>query len=493
MNGLAVSLLVLASVVSALQTLQAPKPVQRKIVRRKPVGKPVQQAAKQVAQFDWFKQWYPVNVVATMDGSRPTKFELLGMKLVAWLDGESWRVFEDMCPHRGAALSEGRIEDGTLMCSYHGWRFDGDGGCTSLPYSPASMEGRHRTNARCACTSFPTKVVDGLLFVYAKPDAIEAQSVPLPLIKEVRDGGDSYIWKIPAGVRDFPCNWDAMLENTLDPAHFCAAHHGTLGNRYVDPKPYQFRTSRSLDTADGFAVDGDFGSLEFLPPCLATFKPNYPGMPFRGNLVIATYCVPTKPGWVRPLATVLLDKDARLGNTLAERALAVFMHPATPAWLGHILSSVVLHQDAGLLYSQSRNFRDKGMSRAAFQGKSYEALAFCPNSADKAVMTFRNWLRTRAGNGVPWACDDVLPARGSEDIFDMWHAHTVNCKYCTAVYARLRALTYSATAAAIFAAAFMPDGPDRVLATLASACAAAGFHQFSGLFRRYEFHHADNH
>ena len=37
--------------------------------------------------------------------------------------------------------------------------------------------------------------------------------------------------KIPAGVRDFPCGWDTMVENTLDPAHFCCAHHGTLGDR----------------------------------------------------------------------------------------------------------------------------------------------------------------------------------------------------------------------------------------------------------------------
>lgn len=39
---------------------------------------------------------------------------------------------------RSAAVSaEGRIEpsDGTLMCSYHGWRFSGDGQCTDVPQS----------------------------------------------------------------------------------------------------------------------------------------------------------------------------------------------------------------------------------------------------------------------------------------------------------------------------------------------------------------------
>ena len=49
----------------------------------------------------------------------------------------------------------------------------------------------------------------------------------------------------------------------------------------------------------------------------------------------------------------------------------------------------------------------------------YEQLVHCPTSVDLGVLTFRRWLRTRAGGGVPWACDDVLPARGDEDIFDM--------------------------------------------------------------------------
>lgn len=37
-----------------------------------------------------------------------------------------------MC--RLAPLSEGRIEpDGNLMCSYHAWRFNGEGKCVALP------------------------------------------------------------------------------------------------------------------------------------------------------------------------------------------------------------------------------------------------------------------------------------------------------------------------------------------------------------------------
>lgn len=78
---------------------------------------------------------YPLAVVQDLDARRPTPAQLLGIPIVLWRDGGgSWRAFEDRCPHRLAPLSEGRIdEDGTLMCSYHGWQFEGSGACTRIP------------------------------------------------------------------------------------------------------------------------------------------------------------------------------------------------------------------------------------------------------------------------------------------------------------------------------------------------------------------------
>ena len=68
--------------------------------------------------------------VGYLDSTKPTPFTLLGQNVVIFRDGAgSWNVLEDKCPHRLAPLSEGRIEpsDGTLQCSYHGWRFDSGG------------------------------------------------------------------------------------------------------------------------------------------------------------------------------------------------------------------------------------------------------------------------------------------------------------------------------------------------------------------------------
>ena len=57
---------------------------------------------------------------------RPHGITILGQQLVFWADSAGdWHAFADECPHRLAALSEGRIEKGELACTYHGWQFNG--------------------------------------------------------------------------------------------------------------------------------------------------------------------------------------------------------------------------------------------------------------------------------------------------------------------------------------------------------------------------------
>lgn len=39
----------------------------------------------------------------------------------------------NVCPHRGAPLAEGWIENGKLVCPWHAWTFDLNTGCTDSP------------------------------------------------------------------------------------------------------------------------------------------------------------------------------------------------------------------------------------------------------------------------------------------------------------------------------------------------------------------------
>ena len=66
-----------------------------------------------------------------------------------------------------ASLSEGRVEDdGTLLCSYHGWRWEGDGNLTAVPVASKNDLQRIIDNPKSSCNAFPTKVKGGLLYVW---------------------------------------------------------------------------------------------------------------------------------------------------------------------------------------------------------------------------------------------------------------------------------------------------------------------------------------
>src|SRR4051812_23821212 len=48
----------------------------------------------------------------------------VGKKLIALfrVQGQYYAI-DDVCPHMGASLSEGHVEDGMVTCPWHAWRF----------------------------------------------------------------------------------------------------------------------------------------------------------------------------------------------------------------------------------------------------------------------------------------------------------------------------------------------------------------------------------
>jgi len=62
--------------------------------------------------------------VAELVGSGPFALSADGVDLAVVRTQDGWRAFEGRCPHLGALLGEGEIEDGHLVCRNHRWRFD---------------------------------------------------------------------------------------------------------------------------------------------------------------------------------------------------------------------------------------------------------------------------------------------------------------------------------------------------------------------------------
>jgi len=453
-------------------------------------------------QFNWKKAWYPIHVVETLDEGRPHKTQVLGINIVIWNDGKTvdgvkqigeWNVFEDACPHRQAPLSEGRVEDdGSLLCSYHAWRFDGEGDCTDLPYSPEHLQSKHKCSCRAKCKKFPSRVEDGLLFVWPDdgPNAqLESAMKDPPLIEELHDPEMSKKWiKFPVNIRDLELGWDVFFENAMDPSHFLVAHHNVTGNRYTDPKWFDMQTERKLDTEGGVAVKGLPGTFDFRPPCLVKNQQD-------GGVIFAIYCTPTSPGKCRHIGFLVLDTESIAGDSgvVDKDAVQLFTGPV-PVWLQHLLTSFFLHQDAVLLHHQEQNFRMKGFTAQPDSEKKFREITYTPNEVDKGSIQFRRWLRTRAGGGVPWECDPTLPPRllTNEKIFSVWDSHTKHCKYCLGAYRNIQTMKSLSIATACGIGLAAPDGPERVVGGVLAAAVAGSLHKLGELFERYEFNHQDN-
>lgn len=86
------------------------------------------------------RYWIPVVPSADLpvNDSAPVRVRLLGEDLVVFRDSSGGvGLLEEFCQHRRASLYYGRVEEGGLRCSYHGWKYDIHGNCVELPQEPA--------------------------------------------------------------------------------------------------------------------------------------------------------------------------------------------------------------------------------------------------------------------------------------------------------------------------------------------------------------------
>jgi len=160
------------------------------------------------------KYWQPIALVEELEGLRALKaVQVLGQHLVLFRNEAGLLGLIDRdCPHRGADLAFGRLEDGGVRCLFHGWLFDVDGRCLETPGEPAGS----KLCSRIRQGSYPVETVGGIIFGYlgdgpapARP-ALDCFLAP-----------DSHVFAFK-GFLD--CNWLQALEVGIDPAHASFLH-----------------------------------------------------------------------------------------------------------------------------------------------------------------------------------------------------------------------------------------------------------------------------
>ena len=109
------------------------------------------------------------------------------------------------------------MQDGCLICPYHGWTYDSSGQCVRIPAHPLQPP-----PARARATSYRALERYGLIWV-----CLGTPKGDVPLFSE---WDDVSFRKVGAGPYVFKAHGPRIIENFLDVGHFPFVHAGFLGD-----------------------------------------------------------------------------------------------------------------------------------------------------------------------------------------------------------------------------------------------------------------------
>ncbi len=160
------------------------------------------------------RYWMPAALSEELIGRRPVvPVTLLGERLVLFRDDSgTLGLIARHCPHRGADLCYGRLEDNGLRCPFHGWHFDVTGQCVEQPGEPQGS----RMHEGIRTPAYRVVENNGIIWAYMGPGDAPA----FPDFDCFR-APDSHVFAFK-GL--WECNWLQALEVGIDPAHASFLH-----------------------------------------------------------------------------------------------------------------------------------------------------------------------------------------------------------------------------------------------------------------------------
>jgi len=193
--------------------------------------------------------WYPVAFSHEVT-DQPFAARLLDERLVLFRTGDgSVSVARDLCLHRGAPLSSGRLDNGELVCKYHGFRYNGGGQCVGIPAHPNAP-----IPPKLKLETYPALERYGLIWTRLR----DPGPSPFPEFNEWDD--PDYLRVLPNSV-DLAAAAGRQMEGFLDVSHFAFIHVASFGevdnpevpNYPVEITPAGFRADY-LSTVSNYPV-----------------------------------------------------------------------------------------------------------------------------------------------------------------------------------------------------------------------------------------------
>jgi len=152
--------------------------------------------------------WYVVAISKEVQ-NQPIGVRLWNQNIVLFRDSlGTIHALENRCPHRQVKLSHGKIVENNLECAYHGWQFNFQGECVTVPY----LEDNQKLPKNCKIREYPVIELDGFIWLFPGDNSTEIQPLGVPEWDDL-----NYI----ATVSVIHCqgHFSFLIENLMDMYH----------------------------------------------------------------------------------------------------------------------------------------------------------------------------------------------------------------------------------------------------------------------------------
>jgi phenylpropionate dioxygenase-like ring-hydroxylating dioxygenase large terminal subunit len=469
---------------------------------------------------DWFKYWYPIMPLDYLDDdddmeTKAISITILDTPLVLWrsttvsrrsinsrhghnndnnqddYSSHEYTVMADICPHRRAPLSTGKILSNkkgndikgettttkTLACRYHGWQFNKEGSCTRIPMMDLKNKDDNddsSTKSRAFCAqSYPTQQRDGLLWVYMDPSDTNLPALPSPIstqlenesVNNQREKKYSYILNL------FPVSFQSMIENSFDPAHALFTHEpldtsNQTINYYRSENAIPMQLYELVQDVNGVEEFSKQGFTVQHSPYMIS-DDNNPQPPLTTRQFIAPYTniaqlpfynitlhfVPSRPGetlvfgggLVNDAGPQFLSSSKVLSKIVPQRFVKIlqeFMH----FYFANLADSAFrfYNQDVQIMQGQDQR-KLQSVSHSSTWRDMY------PTTSDRGVKFFQRWMDRFGGRPsytMPSPGDIASSSNnyyGSPRIPSAWDRHAKYCPQCKRTIRRLSHVSKYAT------------------------------------------------
>ena len=210
--------------------------------------------------------WYVAGWDSDVCAGDVVSRRILDVPLVFFRDDDGLVVaLHDMCPHRFAPLSKGKLNGGSIVCGYHGLAFDRHGKCSDNPHGPI-------VPALCV-QDYPVVERHRALWIWMG-DRDKANRELIPDLGFIDEKPEAF----GTGYLNIPADYRLMVENILDLSHTDYLHPDTLGGVITGAKTIV------TEDEDSVSIQWKSESQNLPPTLLAPYQAIYPNNDPVGDL-----------------------------------------------------------------------------------------------------------------------------------------------------------------------------------------------------------------